>query len=51
MHLPPASPDGETARHDFVVRIPAAVEDQEIAVGVRDLIGGAATYKRLMVHR
>jgi VWFA-related protein len=51
LHLPAASPEGETARHDFVVRIPAAGEDQEIAVGVRDLVGGAATYKRLVVHR
>lgn len=50
LQLSPSSPEGENARHDFIVRIPAAVDDQEIAVGVRDLIGGAATYKRLLVH-
>jgi VWFA-related protein len=49
--LPSTSVDGETATHDIVVRLPPADADQEVAVGVRDLVGGAATYKRLRVAR
>jgi VWFA-related protein len=49
--LPSTSVDGETATHDIVVRLPPADADQEVAVGVRDLVGGAATYERLRVPR
>jgi hypothetical protein len=38
-----------TGRREIVVEMPFGAEDREIAVGVRDLIGGGASYARLVV--
>ncbi|MGE3375808.1 MAG: hypothetical protein AB7O37_19900, partial [Vicinamibacteria bacterium] len=51
LSLPPAPPGGDdpNARRDIVVRIPAAAGPREVAVGVSDVLGGAASYKRVEV--
>ena len=52
VRLPPTTEGGQPgATHDIVVRMAFAAEDQEVAVGVRDLIGGAASYQRVLVRR
>jgi VWFA-related protein len=50
LQLPPTAAKGDPKTHDIVVRIPFGKQEQEIAVGVRDVVGGAATYKRLLVR-
>jgi hypothetical protein len=49
--LPPAPPGGDdpNARHEIVVRIPAAAGPREIAVGVSDVLGGESSYARVEV--
>jgi VWFA-related protein len=52
LRLPPMPPGGDApgATHELFVRMPVVVGDYEIAVGVRDLIGGRASYKRVPVR-
>jgi hypothetical protein len=53
IHLPTGEPpgDGSNLRHEIVVRLPVPLRDQEIAVGIRDLLGGLETYRRIVVGR
>lgn len=53
IHLPAGDPphDGSELRHEIVVRLPVAVREREVAVGVRDLLGGLETYRRLVLGR
>jgi VWFA-related protein len=53
LRLPPRPPGGDpaTASREIVVRMPFVGDEQEIAVGVRDVFGGAETYRRLLVRR
>lgn len=51
LRLPATEAGLPGARREVVVRMPLADRDQEVAVGVRDLASGAASYRRLLVRR